>query len=45
MPLLFELGMFSKGFLVIENILESKEFFLTRTHTEELKRIVKPNRA
>ena len=43
-PILFELGLFSKCFVILEHILRSKDFFFSKNEIDELKRMVKPSK-
>ena len=43
-PILFELGLFSKAFLILDSIMKSKDNFLAKKDLEELRRIMKPNK-
>ena len=44
LPILFELGLFSKCFVVLEHILRSKDYFFSKNEIDELKRMTKPTK-
>lgn len=44
MPILFEFGLFTKAFVVLEHILRSKDHFFSKTEIDELKRVAKPTK-